>query len=393
MSIRALAGALLLVPTLAAAQTPPGWEPFTRAFQTYVQTDRVVGASVLFMREGKVQAQYNTGLARRSDAVRVSDATIYHWGSITKTLTALAILQLRDRGKLSLDDRVTRYVPELRRVHDPFNAIDSITIRMLLAHTAGFQNSTWPYDQGRPWEPFEPMEWEQLVAMMPYEQLLFRPGSRYSYSNPAFIYLARIIEQLSGDPWESYVQKNIFAPLGLQHSYFRNTPYYLAGQRSHNYYVRKDSAGAERIIDNGPDFNPGITVPNGGWNAPLGDLARYVAFLTNRKPGGAPPNAGYDVVLARSSLEELWQPVQPMAALPSDPQQLQQWMGLSFFVLKRGDRVLLGHTGSQAAFRAFFYFNPVTSTAIIAAFNTTHLSSPAGAEYRAMMDAALALLW
>ncbi len=124
-------------------------------------------------------------------------------------------MQLRDRGKLSLDDRIVRWVPELRTMHDPYGMMDSITIRMLLSHTAGFQNGTWPYGNDKPWEPFEPTTWNQLVAMMPYQELLFRPGSRYGYSNPAFIYLARVIEQVTGDPWDAYVQKNIFAPLEL----------------------------------------------------------------------------------------------------------------------------------------------------------------------------------
>ena len=75
---------------------------------------------------------------------------MYHWASITKTLTAIAILQLRDRGRLTLDDPIVRYVPELRQVHDEFGSIDDVTLRMLLSHCAGFQNPTWPYGEGRP---------------------------------------------------------------------------------------------------------------------------------------------------------------------------------------------------------------------------------------------------
>src|SRR4029078_5865735 len=147
---------------------------------------------------------------------------------------------------------------------------------------AGFQNPTWPYGNNQSWEPFEPTTWNQLVAMMPYQQLVFKPGSRYGYSNPGFIYLARVVEQITGDPWDAYVQKNIFAPLELGRSYFRGTPYYLAPYRSHNYYVSKDSASsAERVTDNGADFDPGVTSPNGAWDAPLGDLVKYVAFLTD----------------------------------------------------------------------------------------------------------------
>jgi CubicO group peptidase (beta-lactamase class C family) len=267
--------------------------------------------------------------------------------------------------------------------------MDSITIRMLLSHTAGFQNGTWPYGNGESWEPFEPTTWNQLVAMMPYQRLLFEPGARYSYSNPAFVYLARVIEQITGDPWDAYVQKNIFAPLELTRSYFRGTPYYLAAHRSHNYNVRKDSAGRPGIIDNGADFDPGITSPNGAWNAPLSDLVKYTAFLTNAMLPGMSRDR-YDVVLSRKSLDEMWQPGKPMSqSYESNP---QQWMGLSFFIRDRNGQRILGHTGSQAGFRSFYYFDPKNGMAVIAAFNTTNNVSPASAAQRRMQEAALDLL-
>jgi CubicO group peptidase (beta-lactamase class C family) len=389
--MRSLILSLLLVAPAVQAQAPAGWADFTKAFQSYADTDRVVGATALIMRDGKVLAQYNTGFADQKSGARVNDRTIFHWGSITKMLTAISILQLRDRGKLSLDDRVVRWVPELRQVHDEYGSIDDITIRMLLSHTAGFQAPTWPYGSGETWQPFEPTTWNQLVAMMPYQKLAFKPGEKYSYSNPAFIYLARIIESITGDPWESYVQKNIFLPLGLTRSYFRSTPYFMASDRSHNYDFVKDEKGNTQLIDNGAEFDTGITTPNGGWNAAASELARFTAFLTNR---AATQPGIYDVVLSRKSLEEMWQPLNPMdVPAPADANAWQRWMGLSTFVMKRGDRIALGHTGSQAGFRAFLYFNPQTSTAIIAALNTANYAEDHSAQYTALRDQALALLW
>ena len=383
------AASLIALAASAGGQAPHAWPEFTRLFQAYVDSDRVVGASVAFVRDGRVVAHYDAGMQDRAAAVHVDSQTIYHWGSITKSLTAISIMQLRDRGKLSLDDKIVRWVPELHAVHDPYGMMDSITLRMLLSHTAGFQNPTWPYTKGRPWEPFEPTTWNQLVAMMPYQQLEFRPGSRYGYSNPGFIYLARVIEQITGDPWEDYVQKNIFAPLELRWSYFRSTPYYLAAHRSHNYYVQRDSSGHVQLVDNGADFDPGITSANGAWNAPVSDLAKYVAFLTNAVLPGM-SRERYDVVLPRASLAEMWQPGKPMSeSYESSP---NQWMGLSFFVIDRGGTRLLGHTGSQAGFRSFYYFNPATKAAIIAAFNTTNYAAPAAAAQRRMQDMALDLL-
>ena len=387
--LRVVAALGLIVPTVGLTQAPAGWTEFTRKFQAYTDSDQVVGASVVLMKNGRVVGRYDTGFADRDKRQPVDSQTIFHWGSITKSLTAIAIMQLRDRGKLSLDDKIVRWVPELRTMHDPFAMMDSITIRMLLAHTAGFQGGTWPYGNNQPWEPFEPTTWNQLVAMMPYQRLLFQPGSRYSYSNPAFIYLARVVEQITGDPWDAYVQKNIFAPLELTRSYFRATPYYLAAHRSHNYNVRRDSGGRQTLVDNGADFDPGITSPNGAWNAPVSDLVKYTAFFTNAIVPGM-SRERYDIVLSRASLDEMWKPGKPMSqSYESNP---QQWMGLSFFVRDRNGQRILGHTGSQAGFRAFFYFDPKNGSAIIAAFNTTNNAAPAATVQRNMVEAALDLL-
>ncbi|MGH7649307.1 MAG: serine hydrolase domain-containing protein, partial [Gemmatimonadaceae bacterium] len=168
----------------AAAAEPAEWRPFTSLFDSAAHSDSIVGAAVLLMRDGRVVAQHEFGWADRARGQRVTERTIFHYGSITKQLTAISIMQLRDRGMLTLGDRVTSYIPELRQVHDTYGSMDSITIRMLMSHSAGFQNPTWPYKQGLQWEPFEPTTWAQLVAMMPYQELYFKPGSRYSYSNP-----------------------------------------------------------------------------------------------------------------------------------------------------------------------------------------------------------------
>jgi CubicO group peptidase (beta-lactamase class C family) len=373
------------------AAAPAGWTAFTRMFDSAVVHDSIVGSAIVLVKNGAIIAHHEHGWADRANKKPVTERTLFHYGSITKTLTAISIMQLRDRGKLSLDDRVTSYIPELRLVHDPYGSMDSVTIRMLLSHSAGFQNPTWPYGSDQPWEPFEPTTWNQLVAMMPYQQLLFKPGSQFSYSNPGFIYLARIIEQLAGDPWETYVQKNILSPLALTRSSFGATPYYLAADRSHNYSVLRDSSGRTVVRDNGADFDPGITIPNGGWNAPLTDLATYIGYLTNAARGDSTTRRLYDVVLPRASLEEMWKPRFPTSA---DSTEQREWMGMSFFVLHRGGRTIIGHTGSQAGFLAFLYFDPATGAGVVAAFNTASEAAggPKPDAFRAIREAALALL-
>jgi CubicO group peptidase (beta-lactamase class C family) len=344
------------------AEAQRGWTGLIRRFDAFAKAAGVVGGSAVLVRKGRIAARHDYGLADRAGRRPVTDRTIYHWASVTKTLTAIAVLQLRDRGLLTLDDRVTRWVPELRDIHDPEGWADSITIRMLLSHSSGLQSPTWPWSRGEPWEPFEPTRWEQLVAMMPYQRLHFRPGSRYGYSNPGYIYLARVIEKLSGDPWAVYVQKNLWTPLGMDRSYVGATPYHLAADRSHGYRVHGDS-----LTDGGADFDPGITIPNSGWNAPLADLARFVGFLTGF-PADSVTHARYDGVLRRATLEEMRQPlVETGAALPEFASA-----GLGFFSVEVGGRRFVGHTGDQAGYRSYLYVDPEAGSGVVLVFNTTN---------------------
>lgn len=389
-SARQVALAALLASPLAAQQPSPRWAAYTRFFDAYVAAESIVGAATLLIKDGRVVARHEVGFGDRALRQRVDSNTIFHWGSITKTLTAIAVMQLVERGRLSLDTRVTDYIPELRRVHDPWGSMDSVTVQMLLSHSSGLQDPTWPWTQGKPWEPFEPTTWEQLVAMMPYQEVAFRPGTQYSYSNPGFIYLARIVELITGDPWEAYVQKNVFAPLGLTRSYFNGTPYYLAAARSNNYFVTKDSAGRVQVLANGRDFNPGITVPNGGWNAPLADLATYVAFFTNATGGDSAKQRRFDIVLPHATLERMWRPRFPT----EKDSRAGDSMATSFFVSARGGATFVGHTGTQAGFRSFVFWNPATRTAVIGAFNTIDLADEAiyEAGFVAVRDSAWAIL-
>ncbi len=365
-SVIALLAVLVCAAQTAAAKPalPAGWTGLLTTFVEGAQRDRIVGATIALVQDGSIVARHDYGFADLATQRRVDGDTLFHWASITKTLNAIAIMQLRDHGQLSLDDPLTDYLPELRQGHNPFGAMADNKIAMVLEHSAGFQAPTWPYQSGAAWEPFEPTRWEQLVAMMPYQQIAFPPGSRFSYSNPSWIYLARILEQKTGDPWDAYIQKNIFAPLGMTRSYFRVTPYHLREHRSHNYSVKPGANGEPQVIDHGAEFDPGVTAPNGGWNGSLADAAAFIGFLTGSTGGRAELAQRFQTVLKRSTLEEMWQPRQRLAP-DSDG-----YMGFAFFVTGEGDHRVIGHTGGQANFSTLLYFNPHTRSGVVAAFNT-----------------------
>lgn len=307
--------------------------------------------------------------------------TAYNWASITKTMTAIAILQLRDRGKLALDDPAVRYIPELQQVHDEYGPIDAITIRHLLSHSAGFRNPTWPWDcddaKDCEWQPFEPTKWMQVAAMLPYTHIAFKPGSQWSYSNLGYVFLGQIIERLSGDDFEVYIDKNILKPLGMIESYFDRAPYFLENHVSASYLRAGDKLMTQPL-----NFDTGITTSNSGLKAPLKDMSKYARFLI-----GEPGNARYEEVLKRSSLEEAWSGVLPalqrgQAATPytSGPHGSQPQMGLGFFILENKGHRYIYHDGDQGGFSSELLVDPQGGNAGILVVNTTDTGAPAATD-------------
>ncbi len=334
---------------------------FRALHRSEMQRAGIAGSSFYVVRDGRVVVTDHLGEQDADARVPVDAQTIYHWASITKTMTGIAIMQLRDRGLLRLDDPIVRYVPELAGVHDPFGDPGDITIRQLMSHSAGFGGATWRW-RDKDWQPFEPPGWAQLKAMIPYTEVKYKPGSRFSYSNPGIVYLGQVIERLSGEDFEVYVDKNILRPLGMASSYFDRTPPYLLPHRSHSYYIRDGKRVAAPF-----DVDTGVTVSNGGLNAPLPDMAKYVAFLL----GDPKRQAEYDVVLRRASLEEMWKPqISAGADYTQGRMAATTWSGLSFFLdTVEGIRVI-GHNGDQNGFRAYLSLCPDQRMGSLLTFNT-----------------------
>jgi CubicO group peptidase (beta-lactamase class C family) len=366
--LRHIAAGILLVAPAAAQDAPFGPVGFDRALADFrklhraeVQRANIAGSSFYLIRDGRTAAADHLGEQDSEAHVPVDAATIYHWASITKTMTGIAIMQLRDRGLLSLDDPIVKYVPELARVHNPFGDTAAITIRQLMSHSAGFRNGTWPW-RDQDWQPFEPPSWKQLEAMLPYTEVQFKPGSRYSYSNPGIVYLGQVIERLSGEDYEVYIDKNILKPLGMHASYFDRTPPHLLRHRSHSYHIRDGKRVTAPF-----DVDTGITVSNGGLNAPMPDMAEYAAFLL----GDPARQPGYDLILKRASLEEMWR---AHIAAGEDFSQGRMakttWSGLSFFIDQTDGIRIIGHNGDQNGFRAYLSLCPDRGVATLLAFNT-----------------------
>src|SRR3989344_7402008 len=299
---RWIAVALCLTAAPSAGAVEGGFDAALRDFRQLhraeTQRAKIAGSSFYLVRDGRVVAADHLGEQDAEAHVPVDARTIYHWASVTKTMTGIAIMQLRDRGLLSLDGPIRKYVPELAAVHNPYGDTGALALRQLMSHSAGFRSGTWRWRE-HDWQPFEPANWSQLLAMLPYTRVEFEPGSRFGYSNPGIVYLGQVIERLSGEDYEVYIDKNILKPLAMHESYFDRTPPHLLPHRSHSYTI----SDGKRVW--APfDVDTGVTVSNGGLNAPMPDMAKYAAFLL----GEPARQADYDLVLKRSSLEEMWVP-------------------------------------------------------------------------------------
>lgn len=364
---------LFCLPRVAPAQL----DSLQADFHSQLTRHGAVGGGLAVVHAGAAATEFFFGEARSDTHQPVDADTTYNWASITKTMTAIAILQLRDRGLLSLDDSAVRYVPELRQVHDDFGPIDRITVRDLLTHSAGFRNPTWPWDcddaKNCDWQPFEPTKWSQVAAMLPYTHVAFAPGRRWSYSNLGYVFLGQIIERLSGDDFEVYITKNILMPLGMTRSYFDRAPYFLEHNVSAS-YLRSGGALAAQPLN----FDTGITTSNSGLKAPIPDMEQYARFLI-----GDPSNPVYDTVLKRSSLEEAWTgvlpataPGEPDTSYTSGPGGSHPMMALGFFILAADGHRYIYHDGDQGGFSSELLIDPEGKSASILAVNTTDTGAP-----------------
>jgi CubicO group peptidase (beta-lactamase class C family) len=377
MRVHGLVGLLIvLVAAPQAVSVEEGWPAVAALYRQRLSEAGIVGSSLFLVRDGSVVAKAMEGYQDLQTKQPVDQHTIYHWASITKTFTGVAIMQLRDRGLLALDDPVVKYVPELRRVHNPHGDISQVTIRHLMSHSGGFRAGTWPWGGDEPWHPFEPTEWSQVATMFPYTQVLFKPGTQYSYSNPGVIFLGRIIESLSGDDYEMYITKNILMPLEMHRTFFDRAPRHLLQHRSHSYH--RDDAGVREARF---DFDTGITVSNGGLNAPLGDMAAYLAFLI----GDERRRAVYENVLTRASIHEMF--TRQIRAVDGEGGSGNDVSaGLSCFIERHHGVELVGHSGDQNGFISHVYIHPPSRSGYVVSFNTNTTAAPGRRSTRSVDD-------
>ena len=177
------------------------------------RTNGVPGASVAVLRGQIIASEVATGVINRDTRVRTTTDTVFQIGSITKTFTATMIMQLRDEGRLDLDELVVKYLPDFR--NNDMKRLRKVTLRHLLTHQSGIDGDFFPRtDTGD-------KAIEELLGMSDSLPFLFDPGTNYSYNNIGFSALGRVIEMIDQRSFDVSLRKRIFAPLDMDHALSR----------------------------------------------------------------------------------------------------------------------------------------------------------------------------
>jgi CubicO group peptidase (beta-lactamase class C family) len=293
-------------------------------------------ASIAIVREGQLVYTAAYGDARLAPAERATLATRYQLASLSKTLTAQALLLLEQDGKLSLDDRVSQWVPGL-------SGGDGGTVRQLLQHTAGFPDH---YPQTYPAGPrTRPTTPDEIIETWGHHPLLFAPGSRFRYSNLNYVIAGRIVEKVSGEPLFAFLRERILAPLGMAETIDLDD----IGPGTSNLatgYVRPALGGLEPAPGEGRGWSYGA----GQVVTTARDLARWdAAFLDER------------LLAPAQAREEITVPTLADGS-PSS-------YALGLFISRRSGRTIYYHVGQGLGFLAINRLYPAEKSGIVVLTN------------------------
>jgi CubicO group peptidase (beta-lactamase class C family) len=333
------------------------------AMRAFAEERKVPGIAYGIIVDGRVAHIGVAGLRDVQQRAPVDTATVFRIASMTKSFTALSILQLRDAGKLSLDDPAEKYVPELKPLRYATSDAPRITIRHLLTHSAGF-----PEDN--PWGDQQLARTDAEMAAMMRSGIPFStsPGTSYEYSNFGFAILGRIVANVSGMPYARYVRTRVLQPLGMTVTTLeaRDVP---PSRLAHG-YRRQDDRWLEE-----PQLPDGAFGAMGGMLTSVGDLSKWVALMLDAWP---PREGKENPVLKRSSLREMQQVARYNGAIATKDATGNLSLSAGGYGYGLGVRqtCLFGssvsHTGGLPGFGSLMRWLPDYGVGIVALGNLTY---------------------
>ena len=231
------------------------------------------GATVAVARDGKIIYSKGFGHAELEYDVHNTPQTIFHIASVSKQFTAFSIAMLADQGKLSVDDNIRKYLPEIHNFGTP------ITIRQLIYHTSGLRDQ-WNLLVMAGWRMDDVITKNQIMRVISRQrELNFKPGDQYSYCNTGYTLLAEIVSRVSGKSFPEWTKENIFVPLGMNNTLFYDDHERIVPNRAYSYY--NDVNGYKKSVLN--YANVGAT----SLFTTVEDLSKWAMNFENVKVGNA----------------------------------------------------------------------------------------------------------
>lgn len=228
----------------------------------------VPGVSLLVVRDGKPVVRRAYGFADLENRVAATPQTNYRLASVTKQFTAAAILLLAQNGKVSISDRVKRWLPSLPA------ALDSVTLKHLLTHTSGIVDYEDLIPEGATAQLHDA---DVLRLLESKDSTYFRPGANYRYSNSGYALLALVVERASGKRFSTFLRERVFAPLGMKNTIAYEEGFSIVPNRAYGYtmsdssWVRKDQSLTSAVLG------------DGGIYSSIDDLAKWDAALYDKR--------------------------------------------------------------------------------------------------------------
>ncbi len=335
-------------------------------FQQYAQNNHYVGQAYGVVVDGELIFSDALGVSNIETQTPVDIHTKFHIASLTKSFTSMAILKLRDAGRLSLQDPVGKYIREVRDIEYLTSDAPALKIENLMTMTSGL-----PEDN--PWADrhLEDSE-EQLLALIANGVSFSNiPGNAYEYSNLGYALLGTIISRVSGRPYQQYITEEILEPLGMLETYwdYSDVP---EDELALGYRWEDEQWKLEPMLHNGAFGSIGGLITS------LDDFGKYVGFHLSAWP---PRNAPDDGPLRRSSVREMHVPIHPRlnaGAKDADGEPCAYMGGYSYGLGVRVNCLgvtRVSHTGGLPGFGSNVQFFPAQGVGVISFANLTYAAS------------------
>lgn len=307
-------------------------------------SQEIVGASVGVIRNGRVVFMQGYGLADRESKTKFSETTIVNWASNSKPVVAVAAMQLVERGKLGLEDKIKKYLPELP------SSCDEVTVRQVLCHQSGYPH----YSNGRIVPLKTPIESgpdgnDPLFSIKRFagSSLIYRPREKYSYSSYAFVLLSALIQRAGGEPLPEQIRQRITQPLGMKSFQLDAT---FDDQANWAVGYKKNLLGkVVRVPEQANDWKHGA----GGYKSNIVDFAKWAEALINQK------------LVSKDSEQTMWTAQKTANGKSTDA-------GLGFFITQQNGTLKVSHGGSQSEARSRMVLYPKQKHGIVVLCNCGH---------------------